>query len=1138
MPAVFARHHRPPLAWFTALLTSRGAATAMVIATVTAVILAAASPHAAAQDASAAADAPATSPRGTATTATNTVQLNDTTFQLADGWTLQLAAGPPLTRYPVHADVAPDGRLLIVESSGSSQPVQQQLTERPHRLVTLEDSDGDGVYDKRVVFADGLMLPQGVLWTADGVLVATPPEIWCYRDADGDGVSDHREIWFDGKTLTGCANDVHGPFLGRDGMIHWAKGAFAQQTYERPAGQSWTTRASHVFRRSLAGPSQSPGSLAGDWIEPVMTGGMDNPVEFVQSLCGERFLTCTFVQYPADGHRDALLHTVYGGVYGKDHGVLQGHPRTGPLMPVMTHLGPAAPAGLTLRQTTLSDQQPLGELLVAQFNLQRVSRHQLVEDGAALTTIDSDLLVANRADFHPTDVLEDRDGTLLVVDTGGWYTLCCPTSHIAQSQAEGAIYRLRPPAADNVAAGDLVADDLVAGLADAAPMRRAAARRRLLADPAGADQLIAALDDPQDRRLNTTVARAEAVWTLIEAIGRAGATDEAAPLLAALLRQVDEPRPTVRLAAIQGLGIYRHQPAVGALIAVLADGGPRPQRYAAEALGRIGDPRAIQPLLQAIAEQARHPVGSPDAQRIAQHALMYALIEIGPATADALAAVLTGDDPDPGAAAQRIAALRVLDQLESPALTAPTVLRLLATGSDAERALASEMLGRQAWGPIVAERLPQLLLQGAADQSPSWPATVQRLTLLPWLADSIATILAQGPDEARQQLLQALVARPPSQLPDRWSGAIAQRLTDPQLSPQELNQWCRVVASANWSAAAPAELTAAFAQTLRRHRDQRPIWLSIAAAAPPGVTLWHTDGADTAERAAAEQAERDKRAAAGERADGAIAFGDLLAVLGDDSPPAQRQQALAALGRQPLTADQQLALARSVADAGPMELTGLLALLRPLHATELNQTLLAAWESNPHSAILPASLVQAHFADHPETVQQQAEQLVQRLIGDQLEQQRAHLQRLITELPAGDAGRGMDVFRSQQAACSACHAIGYVGGNIGPDLTGIHRIRSDYDLLEAIVYPSASFVRSYETVQAMTWDGRIVSGMIADEDAQSITLTTGIDQRVRIERDDIDSLRPGAVSIMPAGLDQQLTAQQLADLLAFLKVQK
>ena len=158
---------------------------------------------------------------------------------------------------------------------------------------------------------------------------------------------------------------------------------------------------------------------------------MDNPVEVAFSPEGERFLTSTFLEQPSAGRRDGLIHMLYGGVYGKIHGVIDSHPRTGGLQPAMTHLGPAAPVGLAYYESAAFGSDYLGNLFATQFNTRRVGRHRLVPDGATFRTEDSDFLVADSFDFHPTDVAEDADGSLLVVDTGGWYKLCCPTSQMA-----------------------------------------------------------------------------------------------------------------------------------------------------------------------------------------------------------------------------------------------------------------------------------------------------------------------------------------------------------------------------------------------------------------------------------------------------------------------------------------------------------------------------------------------------------------------------------------------------------------------------------------------------------------------------------------------------------------------------------
>ena len=59
-------------------------------------------------------------------------------------------------------------------------------------------------------------------------------------------MADERVEWFQGKTLTGCANDLHGPYAGPDGWIYWCKGAFAEQTH-MVNGREWkTTRRPHL----------------------------------------------------------------------------------------------------------------------------------------------------------------------------------------------------------------------------------------------------------------------------------------------------------------------------------------------------------------------------------------------------------------------------------------------------------------------------------------------------------------------------------------------------------------------------------------------------------------------------------------------------------------------------------------------------------------------------------------------------------------------------------------------------------------------------------------------------------------------------------------------------------------------------
>ena len=105
-------------------------------------------------------------------------------------------------------------------------------------------------------------------------------------------------------------------------------------------------------------------------------------------------------------------------------------------------------------------------------------------------------------------------------------------------------------------------------------------------------------------------------------------------------------------------------------------------------------------------------------------------------------------------------------------------------------------------------------------------------------------------------------------------------------------------------------------------------------------------------------------------------------------------------------------------------------------------------------------------------------------------------------------------------------------------MTRIGQIRSERDLLEAIIYPDVSFVRSYEPMLVVTKSGGMHSGVLRSDLPDEVVLATNATEEARIARPEIAEMRPGTVSVMPSGLDEQLTQQELADLLAFLKATK
>src|SRR5438552_11124625 len=94
----------------------------------------------------------------------NNVELNGHVFTLPAGFTIELAAGPPLVNRPITADFDEEGRLYVSDSSGTNDKVQVQLEQKPHRVLRLSDTNGDGKFDSATVFADKLMFPEGTMW--------------------------------------------------------------------------------------------------------------------------------------------------------------------------------------------------------------------------------------------------------------------------------------------------------------------------------------------------------------------------------------------------------------------------------------------------------------------------------------------------------------------------------------------------------------------------------------------------------------------------------------------------------------------------------------------------------------------------------------------------------------------------------------------------------------------------------------------------------------------------------------------------------------------------------------------------------------------------------------------------------------
>ena len=134
-------------------------------------------------------------------------------------------------------------------------------------------------------------------------------------------------------------------------------------------------------------------------------------------------------------------------------------------------------------------------------------------------------------------------------------------------------------------------------------------------------------------------------------------------------------------------------------------------------------------------------------------------------------------------------------------------------------------------------------------------------------------------------------------------------------------------------------------------------------------------------------------------------------------------------------------------------------------------------------------------------------------------------------IAAADASRGRAVF---QKTCAACHVLYGEGGNVGPELTGANRANLDYILLNS-VYPSLDVPYAYRTVSVLTVDGRVVNGVLAEEDDTKIVLRTPEQPRVVIAKDDIDFRKISPQSMMPDGQLDAMKPQEVIDLVKYLR---
>jgi putative membrane-bound dehydrogenase-like protein len=373
-------------------------------------------------------------------------------LRVPEGFQVRSATKTNAVRFPMFATIADDGRLFITESSGGDLYAELQNQTRGCSISVLRDTDNDGVYDSVNVFAENLVPSMGIVWRDGRLYVADPPDLITLEDTDGDGRADKRTV-----ILTGFGHrdngSLHGLTFGPDGWLYMTTG--------QPDGYR-LKRADETFIEGNSGALIRCRADGSD-VE-VLCRGFENLVEVVFMPDGEIVGTDNWFRLPEEGVRDALVHLVPGGVYP-----LNAHTKSeanlffsGELLPPIQLYPAVAFSGLMRHSGKHFPRKSANDLLSAQFNTRKVVWHDLYRRGSTFGTVDVDLITTEDPDFHPSDVLEDRDGSVIVVDTGSWYVHHCPTGRIRKTAAFGGIYRVAytgalkgtPPAKTETADGD------------------------------------------------------------------------------------------------------------------------------------------------------------------------------------------------------------------------------------------------------------------------------------------------------------------------------------------------------------------------------------------------------------------------------------------------------------------------------------------------------------------------------------------------------------------------------------------------------------------------------------------------------------------------------------------------------------
>lgn len=992
---------------------------------------------------------------------------------IADGYQVQLIAADPEVASPVDAAIDDRGRLWVVEMI--DYPFREKTQPEPRgRIRILSDDNGDGRFDQAKVFAERLDMPTGIGLWRDGAVVTLSGKLVWMRDTDQDDRVDQEEVWLEGFAQQNEQLRANHPRLELDGRWYIASGL---------RGGKVQTEA------SLAGAAPS---------EPVELGTRD--VRFdprtgtLEAITGPAQFGLTFDVAGSRmfcSNRNPCVQVVF------EQSQLNDNPLTGLVPPIYDVL----PAGEASQVKPLIEAWTTSNLHAGQFT------------------------AACGVHFHhlaARDGLPEEASKRIGTETLGQVYVCEPTGSLVQMQPvshRGTLWAVDPNAALRDAGEWLASRDpwfrpvnVVAAPGDGVlviDMHRA-----VIEHP---DWVPDELKNRVDSRYGEMSGRIywaatkDAAWP-VAAWRELQEQPVSKRSNAELVELLNRPDPWLRRTAARLLIERDAVDALPQLVAVAADtrSASVEARVCALQLVALFDPGARTHLKPALTDE----------QRLVQITALRMLSRIP-------VAAVEGTDASSAEATQM--ALDLAVATEDPWLRLEAVLcaaRTAGSLSAQDGQKAAERLGRLAAAHADDAHLLVAIAAATRQHSSrfllSWldglgeiPADApigrvgQELNRDKWIANA-ARLLVTNLEKRDSGAVPDLLARlrfnltsvdPVSEL-SRLATLAA--LTQHARSLVALDQ--RQAQAATGADGKPQE------QSAIRGAIDRPLWRKLRELArlpetPPPVRLASVELLGLSPRK-------------GDR--------ELIQALATGSEDGTlRNYAIRAWAEQGSPECEEF-LIEHLGQASPALRPTLIELL--LAKPERQQRMLAALEAGKLNAKQIGAVELTRFVDRAKG---DIKAGFEKQLGSILNSDRAAVLRdYMSSLElVGDDARGKEVFTKH---CAACHRIGDVGTQVGPDISD-SRVQTAEKLLTSIIDPNRAIDNNYFRFVVLTTDGRTFDGLIAEETADKVVIRGQNDQRQVIPRAEIEQMQPTGVSMMPEGLESQIDRQAMADLIAFVK---